>query len=111
MMKIANVPLGLFYNPDGGSFNDNFWNETIFGKLIPFSPLVYVDPESGDQNLTWSEHTDTAIYVKDIKFESGGPFELVYVSPSVKNPVGEDNNMIVGVFIYKVNHDYQPWAN
>jgi len=33
------------------------------------------------------------------------PFQLVYVSPSVKEPI---DNMIVGIFIYKVNHDYQP---
>jgi len=29
---------------------------------------------------------------------------LVYVSPSVMEPI---DNMIVGIFIYKVNHDYQ----
>ena len=33
------------------------------------------------------------------------PFQLVYVSPSVREPI---DNMIVGIFIYKVNHDYQP---
>ena len=110
IMKIADVPLRDYYNPDGRSFTDKLWNETLFGKLIPFSPLVYVDVESGDQSLSWTEHVDTAIYVKDLKFPStGGPFELVYASPSVTDPI--DGNMIVGVFIYKVNHDYQPWEN
>jgi len=33
------------------------------------------------------------------------PFQLVYVSPSVTEPI---ENMMVGIFIYKVNHDYQP---
>ena len=114
LMKIADLSLADYYNRDGGSFNDKFWDETLFAKLIPFSPLLYIDIESGDQSLTWSEHTDTPIYVRDVKFPSwdddpeyikSEPFQLVYVSPSVQDPVND--NMIVGVFIYKVNHEYQ----
>ena len=115
IMKIAGLPLGDYYNPDGKSFNDKFWNETLLGKLIPFTPLIYINVETGDQSMTWTADTKTAIYAKDIKFPSWNtsaeiiksePFHLVYVSPSVKEPV--DDNMIVGVIIYKVNHDYQP---
>jgi dolichyl-diphosphooligosaccharide--protein glycosyltransferase len=114
MIKIADLPLADYYNPDGKSFNDRFWNETLIGKMIPFIPLVYLDVESGDQSLTWTKHTNTPIYVRDIKypgwhdseeFVKSEPFQLVYVSPSVSNPI---DNMIVGIFIYKVNHDYQP---
>ena len=115
IMKIAGLPLGDYYNPDGKSFNDKFWNETLFGKLIPFTPLVYINVETGDQSMTWTADTKTAIYAKDIKFPSWNtsagikksePFHLVYVSPSVSEPI--DDNMIVGVIIYEVNHDYQP---
>ena len=83
--------------------------------MIPFTPLIYINVETGDQSMTWTADTKTAIYAKDIKFPSWNtsaeiiksePFHLVYVSPSVKEPV--DDNMIVGVIIYKVNHDYQP---
>ncbi len=114
MIKIADLPLADYYNPDGKSFSDKFWNETVLGKLIPFTPLVYVNVETGEQSLTWTEDTNTAIYVRDIKypgwhdseeFVKSEPFQLVYVSPSVSNPI---DNMIVGIFIYKVNHDYQP---
>ena len=114
MIKIADLSLADYYNPDGKSFSDKFWNETVLGKLIPFTPLVYVNVETGEQSLTWTEDTNTAIYVRDIKypgwndseeFVKSEPFQLVYVSPSVSNPI---DNMIVGVFIYKVNHDYQP---
>ena len=114
MIKIADLSLADYYNPDGKSFSDKFWNETILGKLIPFTPLLYINVETGEQSFTWSEETSTAIYVRDIKYPSmndpeefvkSEPFQLVYVSPSVKEPI---DNMIVGIFIYKVNHDYQP---
>ena len=114
MIKIADLSLADYYNPDGKSFSDKFWNETVFGKMIPFTPLVYVNVETGEQTLTWTEQTNTAIYVRDVKYPSwddtedyikSEPFQLVYVSPSVMEPI---DNMIVGIFIYKVNHDYQP---
>jgi dolichyl-diphosphooligosaccharide--protein glycosyltransferase len=114
MIKIADLSLADYYNRDGKSFSDNFWNETLLGKLIPFTPLVYVNVETGEQTLTWTRNTDTAIYVRDVKYPGvndseeyvkSEPFQLVYVSPSVKEPI---DNMIVGIFIYKVNHDYQP---
>jgi len=114
MIKIADLPIADYYNRDGKSFSDKFWNETILGKLIPFTPLVYVNVETGEQTLTWTEQTPTAIYVRDVKYPGvndseeyvkSEPFQLVYVSPSVKEPI---DNMIVGIFIYKVNHDYQP---
>ena len=82
--------------------------------MIPFTPLVYVNVQTGEQTLTWTRNTDTAIYVRDVKYPGvndseeyvkSEPFQLVYVSPSVREPI---DNMIVGIFIYKVNHDYQP---
>jgi dolichyl-diphosphooligosaccharide--protein glycosyltransferase len=114
MIKIADLSLADYYNPDGESFSDKFWNETTLGKLIPFSPVVYVNVETGEQTLTWTKQTPTAIYVRDVKYPSmndseefvkSEPFQLVYVSPSVREPI---DHMIVGIFIYKVNHDYQP---
>ena len=75
---------------------------------------MYVNVETGEQSLTWTRNTDTAIYARDVKYPGlndseeyvkSEPFQLVYVSPSVREPV---DSMIVGIFIYKVNHDYQP---
>ena len=120
MIKIADLSLADYYNPDGDSFSDKFWNETLLGKLIPFTPVLYVNVETGEQVSEWSEQTPTVIYVQDIKYATYAdkdgkpstqtlnptvPFQLVYVSPSAYEPI---DNMIVGIFIYKVNHDYQP---
>ena len=112
MIKIADLDIRDYYNPDGKSFSDKFWNETTFGKLIPFTTLVYVNVETGEQS--WTPNTDTVVYVEDVKYPGvddseeyikSEPFQLVYVSPSVTEPI---ENMMVGIFIYKVNHDYQP---
>ena len=70
--------------------------------------------DTGEQSLDWSRETPTAIYLRDVKYPSWNdpelyiksePFQLVYVSPSVTEPI---DNMVVGIFIYKVNHDYEP---
>jgi dolichyl-diphosphooligosaccharide--protein glycosyltransferase len=52
MIKIADLSLADYYNPDGKSFSDKFWNETILGKLIPFTPLLYINVETGEQSFT-----------------------------------------------------------
>ena len=38
-IKIAGLPLLEYYNPGYTSYTDKFWNETLLGKLIPFTPL------------------------------------------------------------------------
>ena len=45
-MRIAGEPLEKYLFQDGSSGTDYFWNETLLGKLFPFSTLVYVDPNN-----------------------------------------------------------------
>ena len=89
------------------SFTDKFWNETLLGKLIPFSPLVYVDPNNTDNQSDNFKPGYTAIYVRDIKFPSNGdgPFQLVYASPSFE---GQNEGAVTGALIYKINKEYNP---
>ena len=37
------------YILDGISGTDYFWNETLLGKMFPFSPLGYVNPNNISQ--------------------------------------------------------------
>ncbi len=48
-----------------------------------------------------------AVYVRDVKFPTNneGPFELVYMSPSLDRTNAGNIN---GVIIYKVNQGYIP---
>jgi len=107
-LKIADLPVLDYYNPELTSYTDKFWNETLLGKLIPFTPLVYVDPNNTEIQSETFKPGYTAIYVRDIKFPSDGdgPFQLVYVSPSFEKVGG--NDPITGALIYKINKEYNP---
>jgi dolichyl-diphosphooligosaccharide--protein glycosyltransferase len=107
-IKIADLPILDYYNPGLTSYTDKFWDETLLGKLIPFTPLVYVDPNNTENQSETFKRGYTAIYVKDIKFPSDGdgPFQLVYASPSFERDGGD--SALTGAFIYKINKEYNP---
>ena len=106
-IKIADLPLKDYYNPGLDSYTDKFWNETLLGKLIPFTPLVYVDPNNTENQSETFTPGYTAIYVRDIKFptDEDGPFQLVYVSPSFDST---ESGIVTGAIIYKINKEYNP---
>ena len=106
-LKIADLRVLDYYNPEIMSYTDKFWNETLLGKLIPFTPLVYVDPNNTEIQSETFKPGYTAIYVRDIKFPSDGdgPFQLVYVSPSFER---SDEGVMTGALIYKINKEYNP---
>jgi dolichyl-diphosphooligosaccharide--protein glycosyltransferase len=94
---------------DGISGTDYFWNETLLGKMIPFSIAGYVNPNNLNQQSVNYVPGMLAIYEKDIKFlsDGNGPLKLVYASPSFTE---EKSGPMIGVFIYEVNEDYQPMS-
>ena len=106
-IKIAGLDLLDYYNPGLTSYTDKFWDETLFGKLIPFTPLVYVDPNNTENQSETFKRGYTAVYVRDIKYptDGDGPFQLVYVSPSFE---GTSGGAVTGALIYKINKDYNP---
>jgi len=106
-LKIADLRVLDYYNPELTSYTDKFWNETLLGKLIPFTPLVYVDPNNTENQSDTFKPGYTAIYVRDIKFPSDGdgPFQLVYVSPSFES---DNSGPVTGAIIYKINKEYNP---
>ena len=42
-MRIAGEPLAKYLYSDGLSGTDYFWNETLLGQMIPFTPIVYAN--------------------------------------------------------------------
>ena len=104
-MRIAEEPLPKYLYDDGISGTDYFWNETLLGKMIPFTPVIYVNQNNQQSNSYQSGLTP--VYVKDIKLpiDGDGPFRLVYTSPSFDVEKGQS---VIGVFIYEVNKDYVP---
>ncbi len=105
-MRIAGEPLEKHLHPDGSSGTDYFWNETLLGKLFPFSLLTYIDPRNTElQSQTWKPGF-TPVYGRDIKYptDGEGPFRLVHASPSFVN----EKRVLLGVFIYEINNNYTP---
>ena len=103
--RIAEIPLDLFIYPDEfGTPTDRFWDETLLGKLIPFSPALYLDYIDGVESKTYLPGSIT-LYVKDIKFPSNsdGPFKLVYSSPTFNRT---DAGPMISILIYEINKDY-----
>ena len=105
--KIAGLPVLDYFNRGFMDYNDKFWNDTLLGKLIPFTPFVYIDPNNSElQSETWKPGY-LAIYVKDVKFpqDEEGQFQLVYVPPSF---LRDDAGPMTGPLIYKINKEYNP---
>ena len=106
-IKIADLRVMDYYNPELTSYTDKFWNETLLAKLIPFTPVLYVDPDNVERQSETFKPGYAAIYVKDIKFppDGQGPFQLVYASPSFET---NDSGALTGPLIYKINKEYNP---
>jgi dolichyl-diphosphooligosaccharide--protein glycosyltransferase len=105
-IKIAGEELSKYLHSDGMSGTDYFWNETLLGKMIPFTPIVYVNLQTNQQSTIYQPGF-TPVYVKDTKFpiDEDGPLRLVYSSPSFDV---EKGGTVIGVFVYEINKDYVP---
>jgi dolichyl-diphosphooligosaccharide--protein glycosyltransferase len=106
-MKIAGYDHSKYLEADGISGTDYFWNETLLGKMSPFSLLGYVNPNNLNQQSATYVSGMIPVYEKDIKFPSDGdgPLRLVYSSSSFNE---EKIGPMLGIFIYEVNKDYKP---
>ena len=108
--KVAQVPLEKYFFDDLVSGPNAFWHDTFLGKMIPFSPVLYLDPVHEKSYNQYQPNT-VAVYAKDFKFPINPidaldePLQLVYTSPSFDRT--DDGEMSM-VLIYKVNKDYKP---
>ena len=104
-MIIADEPLSKHVHVDGTSGTDHFWNETLLGKMIPFSVVGYINPNTTEQSSTFQPGF-VPLYERNVKFANDDqPFKLVYSSPSFDN---ENTGPILGVFVYEINKDFVP---
>ena len=105
-MKISDLDILDYYNPELSGYSSKFWNETLLGKLIPFTHILYVDPDNPEIQSETYKPGYTSIYVKNIKFpmDGDGPFQLVYMPPSFER----DGGQLTGPLIYKINKEYNP---
>ncbi|MGZ5471084.1 MAG: peptidylprolyl isomerase, partial [Nitrososphaeraceae archaeon] len=110
-MKIGGFNERDYVEDDGFTPNSNFWNNTLLGKLIPFTPISYASFGNGMLTNIQPEYSSgtIALNLKDIKYPvnatSDLPYKLVYASPSFEN---DNEDIVFGVFIYQVNKNYKP---
>lgn len=105
-IRIAEESLTKHLHSDGFSGTDYFWNETLLGKMMPFTTIAYHNFQNEQQSEAFRPGY-TPIFVKDIKYDSDstGPLQLVYASSSfTEDKVGP----IIGVFVYEINEKYVP---
>ena len=110
-MKIGGFTERDYVEDDGFTPNSHFWNNTLLGKLIPFTPISYASFGNGMLTNIQPEYSSgtIALNLKDIKYPvnatSDLPYKLVYASPSFEN---DNEDIVFGVFIYQVNKNYKP---
>ena len=106
MRIAAEKPLQTYLYNDGFSGTPYFWENTLLGKMIPYSNLAYVNLANNQQSEGYVPGF-TAIYGKEIKYpaDGTGPLKLAYASNSFHR---ESAGPITAVLIYEVNKDYQP---
>ena len=105
-MRIAEEDLSKYLNNDGSSGTDLFWQNTLLGKMFPFSVITYGDFQNNQQSNTYKPGF-VEIHRLNIKYPSdgNGPLRLVYASPSLYRTT---SGPISAVLIYEVNKDYKP---
>ncbi len=105
-MRIAGEDVSKYTLPDGISGTDHFWDNTILGKMMPFTPIIYLEPNTNAQFTEYIPGT-IPIYAKDIKYpaDGSGPLRLAYASSSFED---DTEQVMFGIFIYEVNDSYTP---
>jgi dolichyl-diphosphooligosaccharide--protein glycosyltransferase len=111
IMRIAGYDTARYLEQDQFTPKSAFWSSTLLGKLMPFEPLSYgqfgPDGRIGKIEPTYKPGL-FQLYSKHVKYPADGgpnqPFQLVYASPSFE----KNEDIVTGIFIYKVNHDYVP---
>jgi len=102
ILRIAEMPLQEYLYSDNSTGTEKFWNSTLLGKMIPFTPLGYLDLSEYSQA---EDQLGYVLYLKDIKYDSNSnePLQLVYTSPSFDR-ISEGE--VSGIIIYKINTEY-----
>ena len=105
-MRIAGEDLSKYLFSDGVSSTDYFWDNTLLGKMFPFTPISYINFQTAKESLTYLPGF-VPIYEKEIKYSSdgNGPLRLVYASPSFTE---EKVGPMLGIFVYEINKNYVP---
>ena len=101
--RIAELSPEMYLELDAKTPKPNFYQNTMLGKLLPFSPVVYYEPLT-EENSPIFKPGFVEISIKNIKYQSDNdPLKLVYASPSFMN---DDDGEMFFVMVYEINKDF-----
>jgi len=102
--KIAERPIEKYLK--FGAIGTNHFNEqTMLGKMIPFTPELYYNPDTQEYSAIY-KHGFFEISSKNIEYDSDNdPLKLVYASPSFMNEDPGPKNIVL---VYQINKNYVP---
>jgi len=103
-MRIADVEMSKYLESDSRTGTNYFWNETLLGKMIPYSILLYYHEESNQRSEIF-QNGFIPISILEINYDDNGnyPLKLVHTSPSFTN---KNIDRFNAVFVYEVNKNY-----
>jgi dolichyl-diphosphooligosaccharide--protein glycosyltransferase len=105
-IRIGGFDENRYLEQDGFTPTTFFWNSTLLGQLIPFTPVSYIlnGAPSGEY-----QPGAMAIYAKHIKYPQNAtvdqPLKLAYSSDSFNS---NRPGLFFGVLVYEVNKNYMP---
>jgi len=104
--QISTHQVSKMVQSDNITPTDFYMENTTLGMLTPYSIFKYVEPGTG-RTFDQFQNGLIPVYVSDLKFKDpeNDPFYLVYASPSYYS---QEQGPMHAVFIYKINHDYNP---
>ena len=102
--KIAELPVEKYI--EFGAIGTNHLNEqTMLGKMIPFAPVVYYNPDTQEYSKIYKPGF-FEISNKNVEYDSDNdPLKLVYASPSFMNEDPGPKNIVL---VYQINKNYVP---
>jgi len=105
-LRIAELPDQKYLESDSFTKTDYFWNETLLGKMIPFTTVTHYNDNSKKEATSYLPGY-IPLSVKEIKYNDSktDPLWLVYASPSFYD---EKPGSVTGVFVYQINKNYIP---
>ena len=103
--QIGDFPVKRFFESDLTTTNNYFDEQTMLGKMIPFTTAVYYEPQT-QENSSFYKPGFVKILSKNIKYNSDDdPLKLVYASSSFMNEKGGPMNIVL---VYEVNKIFLP---
>jgi dolichyl-diphosphooligosaccharide---protein glycosyltransferase len=103
--RIAELPVEKYLKFDGITGTNYFNEQTMLGKMIPFTTAVYYNPNTQENSVIYKPGF-IEIVSKNIEYDSNdNPLKLVYASPSFMN---EKQGPMQVVLVYEVNKNYVP---